>query len=85
MHPNINAKKNIAASIAKGDVDDSKWWAQNKMSDEFSPKAKIEHDVSVDTSPCDPESEALLKEFNTKHRALLEKKIANKMSKENKS
>jgi len=79
--PNLVAKTELVKAI-KGNVDQSRWWAQNKMSDEFSPKAKIDHTVTTDLDPLDPEREELLKDFNTKYRDLMKKRIIDKQTKQ---
>lgn len=38
---NLNARKNIAANIKEGKIDDSKWWIE-KTDKDFSPKTETE-------------------------------------------
>ena len=43
----IQAKLNIAESIEKKDIDDSKWYLERKAKDEFSTKQEISGDIKV--------------------------------------
>lgn len=45
--PKIKAKMNIAESIEKGDIDDSKWYLERKAKDEFSTKQEIAGDINI--------------------------------------
>lgn len=45
--PKIKAKLNIAESIEKGDIDDSKWYLERKAKDEFSTKQEIAGDINI--------------------------------------
>ena len=67
--PNLAAKRELVVGI-KGSVDQSRWWAQHKMSDEFAPKSKIEHSGGVSTTPVPmtPEIQAVVSDFNAKLR-----------------
>ncbi len=44
----LHARMNLAASIAGGDLTDSKWYLERKKRDEFSLKQETAHSGSVD-------------------------------------
>jgi hypothetical protein len=46
--PNMAAKKELVKAI-NGNVEQSRWWAKNKMSDEFGPKTKVAHEGKIET------------------------------------
>lgn len=77
LTPNLHAKKELVAGI-KGSIDQSRWWAQNKMSDEFGAKTTIKHEGKIeteDTSVREGVADAV-KSFNEQMRAVLTKKKA---------
>jgi len=46
--PTLQARRNIASELLKGDVDTSKWYLEKKHSDEFSTKIVNEHKLPDD-------------------------------------
>lgn len=46
----LHARMNLAASIASGDLTDSKWYLERKKRDEFSLKQETEHSGKVDSN-----------------------------------
>lgn len=48
LSPNLVAKKELVGGI-KGNLDQSRWWAKNKMQDEFSEKSTLEHKGRIET------------------------------------
>ena len=50
-HPNMLTKQELVKGIA-GNLDQARWWAKNKMRDEFSEKTEIQHNVEgIELSP----------------------------------
>ncbi len=65
LSPNIRAKRKLVVEI-DGSAEQARWWATNKMSDEFAPRSKVES--KVETTPVPPASPGVLKvveKFNT--------------------
>ena len=68
LSPNLIAKKNLVKGI-DGSLDQSRWWAQHKMGDEFAPKTKTEHSGEVKTEHVDrnnPVIQGVVAEFEDK-------------------
>ena len=49
LNPNLHAKKELVEGI-KGSIDQARWWAKNKMRDEFGEKAIVELQGQVETT-----------------------------------
>ena len=58
--PNLVAKKVLVEGI-QDDIEQARWWALHKMSDEFSPKTKVEHEGSVEMVNPDLSTETISK------------------------
>lgn len=69
LTPNLAAKKELVKGI-EGSLDQSRWWASHKMSDDFAPKSKVEMSGRVETADVTiPESEKrIVEEFNRRLR-----------------
>lgn len=75
LSPNLQAKKVLVEGI-KGSIDQSRWWAKNKIGDEFSESSTVKHEGVVEVK--NPEEQKQLseavKQFNENLRTLLTKK-----------
>lgn len=54
LHPNLSAKKELVEGI-KGNINQARWWAQNKMGDEFNERTTIKHEGGLELSGSVPE------------------------------
>ena len=71
LNPNLHAKKELVEGI-KGSIDQARWWAKNKMRDEFGEKAIVELKGQIETT--DKTSEGIsdaVKAFNEHMRIVL--------------
>ena len=75
LQPNLQTKKELVEGI-KGSIDQARWWAKNKIGDEFGEKSTVEHKgqiETVDVSVRDGVADAI-KVFNEQMREVLTKK-----------
>ena len=49
LNPNLHAKKELVEGI-KGSIDQARWWAKNKMREEFGEKAIVELKGQIETN-----------------------------------
>lgn len=76
LSPNLMAKKVLVEGI-KGSIDQSRWWAKNKIGDEFSEQSTIKHGGRIETDINSPEAKGIeeaVKAFNENMRLVLTKK-----------
>lgn len=76
LTPNMHAKKMLVAKV-EGSLDQSRWWAKNKMRNEFSEKTEIEHSGSIGgllrESEDNDEADKLTIQYNKDLRAIYAK------------
>ena len=71
LNPNLHAKKELVEGI-KGSIDQARWWAKNKMREEFGEKSTVELKGQIETT--DKTSEGIsdaVKAFNEHMRIVL--------------
>ena len=71
LYPNLHAKEELVKGI-KGSIDQARWWAKNKMRDEFGEKSTVELKGQIETN--DKTSEGIsdaVKAFNEHMRIVL--------------
>ena len=77
LTPNLKFKKTIVDN--SGDLHNAHWWAEHKMSDEFSTKSKVEISDSLDDVDVAPEDLEAANEFNEKLKAnVIKRRLAKK-------
>lgn len=71
LTPNLAAKTELVKGI-KNSIDQARWWADHKMSDEFAIKTKVEHSGKIETEDKTDNKEviALGQEYSARLRAL---------------
>lgn len=75
LTPNLAAKKELVGGI-KGSINQARWWAQNKMNDEFGEKTTIKHEggIEIDGEELTQGVDKAIKAFNETMRGVLTKK-----------
>lgn len=75
LSPNLMAKKVLVEGI-KGSIDQSRWWAKNKIGDEFSETSTVKHAGKIETEDVAVKEgvNKIVKDFNEGLRQLLTKK-----------
>lgn len=75
LTPNIATKKELVSGI-KGNIGQARWWAQNKMGDEFGEKTTIKHEGSLEvgTEELNQGVDKAVQAFNDAMRVVLTKK-----------
>ncbi len=75
LNPNLMAKKELVEGI-KGSIDQARWWAKNKIGDEFGEKTTINHQGRIETEDVAIKQGVAdaIKSFNEQMRAVLTKK-----------
>ncbi len=75
LTPNLAAKKELVAGI-KGNIEQSRWWAKNKIAHEFGERNTMKHEGNIGTEDTAVKEgmESIVKSFNEGMRALLTKK-----------
>jgi len=73
LSPNLAAKKELVANI-KGNLPQARWWAQNKMNDEFGEKTTIKHEGGVDSEEVTKGIDKAVRAFNETMRGVLTSK-----------
>lgn len=75
LMPNLTAKRELVGGI-KGNINQARWWAQNKMNDEFGEKTTIKHEggIEIDGEELTQGVDKAIKAFNETMRGVLTKK-----------
>jgi len=81
LHPNMAAKKELVVGI-KGNIAQARWWAQNKMNDEFGERTTIKHDMSEGGKEMTEGVTKAITAFNETMRTILTKKKSNENKKQ---
>lgn len=73
--PNLKAKKVLVENV--GSESGARWWAANKMGDEFSPKTRMELNDVSELAEADPADMEAVEEFEKKLREnLIKRRLA---------
>lgn len=72
LSPNLAAKETLVNGIT-GNIDQSRWWADRKISDEFASRSKVEHSGKIegDGVISSTAQKLLVEEFNEKMKATI--------------
>lgn len=76
LTPNLQTKKELVEGI-KGSIDQARWWAKNKIGEEFSETSTLKHAGKIDTGDDVAVKEGVdkaVKSFNETLREVLTKK-----------
>ena len=75
LTPNMHAKRTLVSKI-QNNLEQARWWAKNKMRDEFSEKTEVKYSGSIEQAKddeCIDEADKLTVEYNEKLREIYAK------------